>query len=177
VLEPVYEGLRASPAAKSDADFFSFAAMSLANSYQALGQFDRTEGVLRELINRDPKNDVALNALGYMLADRGQKLDEALTLIQRALVEQPASPSYLDSLGWVFLKQGKTAEAIDPLERATRLAEGSSLLQDHLASAYFAAKRYKDAADAWTRALAGDRDGIDIAVVTRKRDQARALIK
>jgi tetratricopeptide (TPR) repeat protein len=177
VLEPVYEALRTAPAAKGDPDYFNFAAMSLANSYQALGQFDRTEGVLRQLIQRDPKNDVALNALGYMLADRGQKLDEALTLIQRALAEQPSSPSYLDSLGWVFLKQGKTAEAIDPLERATRLAEGSSLLQDHLASAYFAAKRYKDAADAWTRALAGDRDGIDIAAVTKKRDQARALIK
>jgi tetratricopeptide (TPR) repeat protein len=177
VLEPVYEGLRAAPAGKGDGDFFTFTGMSLANAYQALGQFDGTERVLRELIQRNPKNDEALNALGYMLADRGQKLDEALGMIQRALVEQPSNPSYLDSLGWAYLKQGKAADAIDPLERATRIAEGSSLLQDHLASAYFAAKRYKDAADAWTRALAGDRDGVDLAAITKKRDQARALIK
>lgn len=177
ILAPLYEEVRAAPAGKDDTDLLSFAGMSLANAYQADGQYDRTEQVLRDVIQRNPKNDVALNALGYMLADRGQKLDEALTLIQRALTEQPTSPSYLDSLGWVYLKQGKTAEAIDPLERATRLAEGSSMLQDHLASAYFAAKRYKDAADAWTRALAGDRDGIDIAAVTKKRDAARALIK
>jgi tetratricopeptide (TPR) repeat protein len=176
VLEPVFEGLRAAPPGK-DAEFLTFAGMALANGYQALGQFDGTERVLRELIRRNPKNDEALNALGYMLADRGQKLDEAVGMIQRALAEQPSNPSYLDSLGWAYLKQGKAAEAIDPLERATRVAEGSSLLQDHLASAYFAAKRYKDAADAWTRALAGDRDGVDLAAITKKRDQARALIK
>ena len=177
ILEPIYAELRLAPAGKGDADFFNFAAMSLANAYQASGQYEQTERVLRDIIQRDPKNDVALNALGYMLADRGQKVDEAVTLIQRALAEQPASPSYLDSLGWAYLKQGKTADAIEPLERATRLAESSSLLQDHLASAYFAAKRYKDAADVWTRALAGDREGIDIAAVTKKRDAARALIK
>ena len=177
LLEPVYAELRAQPSGKGDAELLNFAGMSLANAYQAMSQYDRTEQVLRDLIERDPKNDVALNALGYMLADRGQKLDESLALIERALAVQPSSPSYLDSLGWVYLKQGKTADAIDPLERATRFAEGSSLLQDHLASAYFAAKRYKDAADAWTRALAGDREGIDVAAVTKKRDAARALIK
>ncbi len=177
VLEPVYEALRAAPPERGDAEFLSFASMSLANAYQAAGQYDRTERVLRDLLQREPKNDVALNALGYMLADREQKLDEAIALIQRALAEQPSNPSYLDSLGWALFKQGKTAEAVEPLERATRLAETSSLVQDHLGSAYFAAKRYKDAADAWTRALAGDRDGIDIAAVTKKRDAARALIK
>lgn len=177
VLEPVYAMLRLAPVGQGDAEFFNFAAMSLANAYQADGQYERTEQVLRDLIQRNPKNDVALNALGYLLSDRGQKLDEALTLVQRALAEQPGNPSYLDSLGWAYLKLGKTAEAIEPLERATRLAESSSLLQDHLASAYFAAKRYKDAADTWTRALAGDREGIDIAAVTKKRDAARALIK
>jgi tetratricopeptide (TPR) repeat protein len=180
VLEPVYNAMRAAPREtldKGDEDFFGFAAMSLANAYQALGQTDRTEQVLRELIDRNPKNDVALNALGYMLADRGQKLPEAQTLIERALAIEPESPSYLDSLGWVFVKQGRAADAIAPLERATALAESSSLLQDHLASAYFETKRYKDAADAWTRALAGDREGIDPAAVTRKRDAARALIK
>lgn len=177
VLEPVYAALRMAPAGKGDAEFFNFAAMSLANAYQASGQYEQTETVLRDIIQRNPKNDVALNALGYMLSDRGQKLDEAITLIERALAEQPGNPSYLDSLGWAYLKAGKTADAIEPLERATRLAEGSSLLQDHLASAYFAAKRYKDAADAWTRALAGDREGIDVSAVTKKRDAARALIK
>ena len=177
ILQPLYDELHAEPASKDGGEMLRFASISLANAYQALGQYDQTERVLRDVIQRDPKNDVALNVLGYMLAERGQKLDEALTMIERALAVEPASASYLDSLGYVYLKQGKTTEAIDPLERATKLAEGSSLLQDHLASAYFAAKRYKDAADAWTRALAGDREGIDIAAVTKKRDQARALIK
>jgi tetratricopeptide (TPR) repeat protein len=180
VLEPVFDALRRAPREsldKGDEDFLGYAGMSLANAYQALGQTGRTEEVLRALIDRNPKNDVALNALGYMLADRNLKLPEAQTLIERALAVEPQSPSYLDSLGWVLLKQGRAADAIASLERATALAESSSLLQDHLATAYFAEKRYKDAADAWTRALAGDREGVDLAAVTQKRDAAKALIK
>jgi tetratricopeptide (TPR) repeat protein len=180
-LKPVYDALveaTADPQASAeDKEFFVYVAMSLANAYQAHGDAAGTERVLRAVIARDPKNDVALNALGYFFAERGEQLPEAASLVERALAVQPESASYLDSLGWVYFKQGRIADAIPPLERATKIAEFSSLLQAHLAEAYFAAKRYRDAADAWTRALAGDRDSIDVDVVTAKRDKARALIK
>ena len=174
-LLPLYESRR-SPVRPND-DVFGFVGMSLANAYEQLAQFDRAEQVLRELIARNATDDVALNALGYMLADRGQKLDDAVALIKRALAVDPASASYLDSLGWAYLKQGKATEAVPPLEQATKGAPAASLQQDHLGDAYFAVKRYREAADAYTRALSGDRDGIDVAAVTKKRDRARELAK
>lgn len=174
-LQPLYDTRRAQ--ARPDDEVVSFAGMMLANAFEELQQFDRAEQILRQLIQRNASDDTALNALGYMFANRGEKLDEAMTLIQRALVVEPGNPSYLDSLGWVFLKQGKATQAVAPFEQAVKTAPSSSLLQEHLGDAYFSLKRYKDAADAFTRALAGDRDGTDVAALTSKRDRARDLAK
>jgi predicted Zn-dependent protease len=174
-LLPLYESRRTK--VQPNDEVFAFAGMTLASAYESLDQFDRAEGVLREVITRDARDGAALNALGYLLANRGLKLDEAVGLIKRALVTEPTNPSYLDSLGWAYVKQGKFAEAIAPLEQATRAVAGSSILQDHLGDAYFGAKRYREAADAFTRALGGDRDGVDVAAITKKRDRARDLAK
>ncbi|MBP6715720.1 MAG: tetratricopeptide repeat protein [Acidobacteria bacterium] len=174
-LLPLYESRRTK--VQPNDEVFAFAGMTLASAYESLDQFDRAEGVLREVITRDARDGAALNALGYLLANRGLKLDEAVVLIKRALVTEPTNPSYLDSLGWAYVKQGKFAEAIAPLEQATRAVAGSSILQDHLGDAYFGAKRYREAADAFTRALGGDRDGVDVAAITKKRDRARDLAK
>jgi len=174
-LQPLYESRR--PQARPDDAVLSFVAMSLASAYEELKQFDRAEQILRESLTRNPADDVAMNALGYMLADRGQKLPEAVALITRALAAEPDNPSYLDSLGWVYVKQGKFADAVGPLEQAAKAAPSASAVQDHLGDAYFGVKRYRDAADAFTRALTGDRDAIDVAAVTKKRDRARDLAK
>ena len=174
-LRPQYDRLRENGG--PDRDLFSFVAMSLANAHEELKQFDRAEQILRDMIVRYPDDDIALNGLGYLLADRGQKLDEAVSLISRALAAQPTNPSYLDSLGWAYIKQGRFADAVAPLERAANAAGAASVLHEHLGDAYFGLKRYRDAADAFTRALTGDRDGIDVAALTKKRDRARELAK
>ena len=174
-LQPLYESRRAE--ARADDEVLTFVSMTLANAYQELKQFDRAEQLLRDVVSRDAKDDVALNALGYLLAERGQKLDEARTLIGRALALEPANPSYLDSLGWVYLKLGKPADAVTPLLQAAKAAPTSSLLQDHLGDACMELKRYREAVDAYTLALAGDRDGVDVAAITKKLERAKALIK
>jgi tetratricopeptide (TPR) repeat protein len=65
--------------------------------------------------------------------------------------------------------------ALEPLERAAAALPGTAVVQDHLGDVYFGLKRYRDALLVWDRALAGDRDGLDVAVVTAKRDLAREL--
>jgi tetratricopeptide (TPR) repeat protein len=176
VLQPLYEARRGTARAKEDT-ILAFVAMSLANAYETTRQFDRAEQILRESISRNSSDAGALNYLGYLLADRGQKLDDAVSLVKRALVIDPGNPSYLDSLGWAYFRQGKSADALAPLEEAARAVSTGSAIQDHLGDVYFSLKRYREAADTWTRALAGDRDGIDLAVVTKKRDRARELAK
>jgi Tfp pilus assembly protein PilF len=150
-------------------------AFRLASLYDRTRQFDRAEKGFREILATDPQHAPALNYLGYMLADRGRKLDEAVALIQRALAIDNDNPSYLDSLGWAYYKQDKLEAATSPLERAAAAEPESSVIQEHLGDLYLKRQRYIEAAAAFERALAGDGDGLDAKAVTKKRDRARAL--
>ncbi len=152
-------------------------ALNLASAYDKANKVDQAEAVYRDLIKKDPDDAEAMNDLGYMFAERDRKLDDAVDLIKHALAIETDNPSYLDSLGWAYFKQGKAELARDPLERAAAAEPRVSVIQNHLAEAYFRLKRYADAATTWDRALAGDHDGIDIAAVTQKRDKARQLAK
>jgi len=151
--------------------------LNLASAYDKANKVDQAEAVYRDLIKKDPENAEAMNDLGYMFAERDRKLDDAVTLIKQALAIETDNPAYLDSLGWAYFKQGKADLARDPLERAASAEPRASVIQSHLAEAYFRLKRYADAAATWDRALAGDHAGIDIAAVTQKRDKARQLAK
>lgn len=76
------------------------------------------EADLRQIIERDPENSTALNALGYTLANRTQRFDEAQALIEEALRLSPNEPAILDSMGWVLYRQGELEQAIQFLSRA-----------------------------------------------------------
>jgi len=76
------------------------------------------EADLRAILARDPNNATALNALGYTLADRTDRYDEAFKLISRALELDPDEPAILDSMGWVLYRKGQYEEALAYLKRA-----------------------------------------------------------
>jgi tetratricopeptide (TPR) repeat protein len=147
----------------------------LAATYEQAENFDRAEQAFRDLIRENPEHDQALNYLGYMLAERGRKLDEAVTLITRALALDADNPAYLDSLGWAYYRLSRYDEALSPLERAASAIPDSSVIQDHLGDLYVQLKRYADAAAAFDRALEGDRDGVDAGAIQKKRDRARSM--
>jgi len=147
----------------------------LAAAYDRNAQIDDAERAFRALIAKEPDNADALNYLGYMLAEHDKKLDEAVELVKRALVVEPENPSYLDSLGWVYFKRGAFDNARDPLEKAAAARPDNSVIQEHLGDLYFQTKRYREAMAAFDRALAGDKDGVDVAAVTKKRDRAKEL--
>lgn len=76
------------------------------------------EDDLRTILQTDPANTTALNALGYVLANRTDRYEEALSLVSRAIELQPAEPAILDSMGWVLFRLGRQEEALDYLQRA-----------------------------------------------------------
>ena len=76
------------------------------------------EADLRTIIANEPDNSTALNALGYSLANRTERYDEALALISQALALEPDEPAILDSMGWVLYRTGRYEEALDYLTRA-----------------------------------------------------------
>jgi Flp pilus assembly protein TadD len=85
---------------------------------ERLNRLDVTERELRKLIKIKPDFAQAYNALGYSLADRNVKLEEARTLIEKALTLSPNDHFILDSMGWVEYRLGKLEQAVDYLRRA-----------------------------------------------------------
>jgi tetratricopeptide (TPR) repeat protein len=139
------------------------------------GKRDDSEKIFRGLIAQDPLDAGALNYLGYMIAERGPaaQLDEAVTLIQRALKVDPDNPSYLDSLGWAYLQQGKLDLADAPLSTAAQKLPANSVIQEHLGDLRQKQSRHADAIAAWQKALTGDGDSIDRAKIQKKIDAAK----
>lgn len=87
-------------------------------AYERAGDIASAEGDLRTIIERDPDNSTALNALGYTLANRTERFDEAKSLIEQALTLSPNEPAILDSMGWVLYRMGDLDNAQQFLKRA-----------------------------------------------------------
>jgi tetratricopeptide (TPR) repeat protein len=138
---------------------------------------DGAEQALREILKKDPEDATALNYLGYMLAERGQRLDEAISLVQRALKIEPGNPSFLDSLGWAYFQQGKLDLADPPLTEAASKMPNNSVIQDHLGDLRFKQRRFSDATEAWQRALNGDGESIDRPAIEKKIIDAKSRLE
>jgi tetratricopeptide (TPR) repeat protein len=148
-------------------------AFQLGAVYEQHKQYAEAEAAFRQLIARVPDHAAALNYLGYMLADRGEKLDESVVLIQRALAIEPDNGSYLDSLGWAYFRVGKLDLAEQNLRRAATQLATNSVIQDHYGDVLFRMGRVDEAIAAWTRALEGDGDSVDLGAVDKKIKSAR----
>ena len=87
-------------------------------AWERRDRIDRAEADLRKILVTDPENVAALNALGYTLADRTTRYQEALELIDRARAAEPDEAAIIDSYGWVLYRLGRNAEALVELRRA-----------------------------------------------------------
>ena len=121
------------------------------------GKIDVMESRLRKLIALKPDHAHAYNALGYSLADRGERLEEAESLITRALELTPGDPFILDSMGWVRFRRGNPEEALRHLERAYDMRPDPEIAA-HLGEVLWAMKREADAARVWNDALSAHPD-------------------
>lgn len=86
--------------------------------YDGLGQPASAIADLQHITEQHPDNAVALNALGYILATRTDRLEEARSHVEQALALSPENPAILDSMGWVLFLEGRTQAALDYLSRA-----------------------------------------------------------
>jgi len=126
---------------------------ALGSVYERSGRPEAAIAQMRALLAVNPDHSEAMNFVGYTLADRGERLDEAERLVRRALELEPRAGHVLDSLGWVLYRRGDFGRAIEALERAEALSGPDSTILEHLGDAYRAASRPADAAAAYGRAL------------------------
>jgi len=141
--------------------------------FEGQQQYREAEAAFRQAIAIQPDYAPALNYLGYMFADRGERLEESVDLIKRALAVEPDNGSYLDSLGWAYFKDGQFTLAEDYLRRAAERMIENSVVQDHFGDVLFALERYDEAITAWQQALDGDGESVDAAAIGRKIQQAK----
>lgn len=124
---------------------------------EKMDRMDLLEARLRRLIELQPDHAHAHNALGYSLADRGQRLDEARRLIERALELRPGDPFITDSLGWVEFRTGNLAEARRLLEQAWA-ARPDTEIGTHLGEVLWTMGERDAARGIWRQARARDAD-------------------
>lgn len=129
------------------------AAFMLGAIYERQKKFDLAEEQFRKALAVNPNNASVLNYYGYMLADRGVRLDEATAMIQRAVTQEPNNGAYLDSLGWAFYKQSKYAEAEENLRRAASRTSHDPTVLGHLGDVYMKLGQTERAAELWERAI------------------------
>jgi tetratricopeptide (TPR) repeat protein len=125
----------------------------LATVYERQKEFDRAETLFRDLLKENPKNATVLNYIGYMLADRGVRLDEAVRYVEQALEIEPNNGAYLDSLGWAYFKLNELEKAEKYLLRAAELVKNDPVIQDHLGDLYFKAGNLERARDYWSKSV------------------------
>ncbi len=145
-LDVLLEALRARP--NDESLLFSLGAV-----YERKGDHDKSMQAMRAVLDINPENALAMNFIGYSLADRGVNFEEAERLVMRALELKPDSGEFLDSLGWLHFRRGDFTRAVDLLERAAALAPGEPTIHEHLGDAYRQSSRPGQARDAYQRAL------------------------
>lgn len=121
--------------------------------YERWHKYDLAEQYFEKVLQLNARNSGALNYYGYMLAERGVRLEEAVSLIQRALAEEPHNGAYLDSLGWAYYKLGRLTEAEEQLRRAVERSGHDPTIREHLGDVYAKMGRHEEAHQQWDRAL------------------------
>lgn len=133
--------------------------LDFASAYEQGKNFGKAAELLKKSIALDPKNDVALNYLGYMWADQNVNLDEAQKLIEKALQLSPGNGAYLDSLGWVYFRKGDYQKALRYLKEAGTIIEyKDDVVLDHIAQTYEKLGNDSEALKWWKKALEIDPD-------------------
>lgn len=135
------------------------------------GDLAGAEKDLRSILDKQPENANGLNALGYMLANRTDRLDEAFSLINRALELEPDNAAITDSMGWVLYKLGKPAEALPYLEKAMQQMPSHEVAA-HLGEVLWILGNQKQARKIWKRGIEDNPDS-DILMETFKRLQVK----
>jgi tetratricopeptide (TPR) repeat protein len=153
--------------AAEDPELRRNALLNLSLACEETGRRDEALAALETLLADHPDDHVIQNALGYTLADRGQDLPRAGSLIRSALKSEPDNPAYLDSLGWLLHRSGQPLEAFDYLVRATNALPEDPVILEHLGMVLLSLGRHDRAYEVFLRAEAAGGDSATLQAVLK----------
>jgi tetratricopeptide (TPR) repeat protein len=126
------------------------------------------EADFKKALEISPDQPLVLNYLGYSWVDQGANLDEAFTMLHRAVELRPTDGYVIDSLGWAYYKLGQYQQATRELEKAIDLKPGDPVINDHLGDAYWKVGRKLEAQFQWNHARDSDPDPEDLPRILDK---------
>ncbi len=148
--------------------------------YERQKKWAPAEQEFRKVLGVDPNNAEALNYYGYMLVEEGVRLDQATTLVKRALAVDAANSAYLDSLGWAYFKQNRLADARHYLKEAVERSPRDPTILGHLGDVYdrlgqtdLAVETWQKALDQWTHVVPADYEPAKVKALRKKLSHAR----
>jgi Flp pilus assembly protein TadD len=151
--------------------------------YEKQKKLQEAEAEFRKVLSANPDNASALNYLGYMLADRDLRLQEAHQLIARAVELEPQNGAFLDSLGWVKFRLGRLEEAETLLRQALQRVSRDPIVHDHLGDVYFQQGKLREAIGQWERSLKeweassrAEHEPVEVAKIQKKLEGAKVRL-
>lgn len=145
-LQAFLEGIRYNP---DNADLH----FNAGTVYDKLNRFDDVVTSMQTTLTLDPHHADALNYLGYSYAERGVKIEEAITLTKQAVALRPTNGYYVDSLAWAFFKKGLLAEALTEMKRAVALVGDDPVIYEHLGEIFIKQQHLSDGREALLHSL------------------------
>ncbi len=145
-LQAFLEGIRYNP---DNADLH----FNAGTVYDKLNRFDDMVKSMQTTLTLDPHHADALNYLGYSYAERGVKIEEAITLAKQAVALRPTNGYYVDSLAWAFFKKGLLAEALTEMKRAVALVGDDPVIYEHLGEIFLKQQHLSDGREALLHSL------------------------
>lgn len=169
------EAIHAAEKIQSDSSGKEMTGFLMGAIFERQKKYDQAEEEFRKVLEVNPRNSSTLNYYGYMLADRGIRLDEATDLIKRALADDPGNAAYQDSLGWAYFRQNKLDDAEGLLRQALAREGHDPTILSHLGDVYakmgkdsLAEAQWQKSLDEWHRALPADFEASKMAEVQQK---------
>lgn len=139
---------------KNDEETYYF---YLAVTYEKLNQIDKSIENLKLAISYNENSGRSYNYLAYLYADKNQNIDEAFSMVQKALELEPENGAYLDSLGWIYFRKGDYTSALKNLllaeERLEESGSPDSVVYDHLGDTYLKLNNKSKAVYYWERSV------------------------
>jgi tetratricopeptide (TPR) repeat protein len=148
-----------------------------ASVYERQKEFDRAELLFKEMLKVNPQNATVLNYMGYMLADRGIRLEEAVRYVKEALEIDPGNGAYLDSLGWALFKLNDLENAEKYLLEANSLVVNDATIDDHLGDLYFKAGKLEKAQDFWQKSALIGKEPEEVKKVRQKLEMLQETLR
>ena len=126
----------------------------LGSTYERNKDYPQAVKYFEKCLELEPDFAEALNYLGYMWAERGENLEKARSLIEKAVDQDPDNAAFLDSMAWVMFKLNRPEAALNWMLKAMKHTdEEDATLYDHLGDIYASLKNYGKAREAWEKSL------------------------